>query len=222
MSKKTLGLQVALCFLANVGLMKAQSQASQHSQVVVPDSTLEHAEDVGKRAHTNHLVMVRPEIGGTSPGGETPGSLACVYQVTSPLTSGCPISTSTALPNGGAGIIAIVDAFDYPTAQQDFDTFSSQFGLPLSSQNVCNGAQPCFVKVYAKGVPKRNCGWGQEAALDIEWAHAMAPFAQIVLVEAKTNSFADLFQAVDVATSYVDANGSIKVSGHGAGHVSMS
>jgi subtilase family serine protease len=53
------------------------------------------------------------------------------------------------------------------------------------------------------------------AALDIEWAHAMAPNAKIVLVEAATNSFANLFAAVDVATSKVVANG-------GRGEVSMS
>jgi kumamolisin len=60
-----------------------------------------------------------------------------------------------------------------------------------------------------------NCGWNQEAALDIEWAHAMAPNAKIVLVEAASNSFANLFAAVDVATSQVLANG-------GRGEVSMS
>ena len=228
MSRKSLVLQVVLCVLFNLGLVKGQSQGPQHAHVVVPDSTVEHAEDVGNRAHTNHLIMVRPEIGGTSPGGETPGSLGCVYQVTSTLlSSGCPISTSTALPNGGTGIIAIVDAFDYPTAQSDFDKFSSTFGLPVSTDNSCNGSQACFVKVYANGVPRKNCGWAQEAALDIEWAHAMAPHAQIVLVEAKSNSFADLFQAVDVATNYVNTHSTISVqdalnNSFGAGQVSMS
>jgi len=207
-----------LCFSAvSIGAW-AQGEAFQHGRVFVPDSTIEHPEDVGRRAHTNHVIMVRPDLSGTKPGGETPGSLGCVYQITTTLFStGCPISTSTALPNGGSGIIAIVDAFDYPTAQNDFDKFSGQFGLPLSTSKVCNGAQPCFVKIYANGVPKKNCGWAQEAALDIEWAHAMAPFAQIVLVEAKSNSFTDLLKAVDIATAYVNAHSTI-----GAGQVSMS
>ena len=70
--------------------------------------------------------------------------------------------------------------------------------------------------VYASGSkPGGNCGWNQEAALDIEWAHAMAPDAQIVLVEADSNSFTDLFQAVDVASAIVSANS-------GSGAVSMS
>jgi subtilase family serine protease len=75
---------------------------------------------------------------------------------------------------------------------------------------------PCFRKVFAAGSkPKANCGWAQEAALDIEWAHAMAPKARIVLVEAASNSFTDLFTGVDVATSQV-------TTGAGKGEVSMS
>src|SRR5207245_4584002 len=103
--------------------------------------------------------------------------------------------------SGGSGVIAIVDAFDYPTAENDLNVFSTQFGLPP-----CTTANGCFTKVYANGVkPRANCGWAQEAALDIEWAHAMAPNAKIVLVEAASNSFADLYQAVDIASGIVNA-----------------
>jgi subtilase family serine protease len=59
-----------------------------------------------------------------------------------------------------------------------------------------------FQVVYAAGKqPRYNSGWSQEAALDIEWAHAMAPTAKIVLVEATSNSFSDLLKAVDVASA---------------------
>src|SRR5262249_14398572 len=43
-------------------------------------------------------------------------------------------------------------------------------------------------------------------ALDVEWAHAIAPRAHIVLVEAKSNSFADLMQAIDTAVTKYNAN----------------
>src|SRR6266566_23542 len=163
-------------------LLYAQSQASNHAAVLVPDSTIEHAQDVGIRAHTNHLIRINPQFTGTAPAGETPASIRAVYSVPS---------------TGGAGTIAIVDAFDYPTAENDLGVFSSQFGLPA-----CTTANGCFTKVFAGGSqPRSNCGWGQEAALDIEWAHAMAPSAKIVLVEAASNSFANLFAAVDVATT---------------------
>jgi len=104
---------------------------------------------------------------------------------------------------GGANTIVIVDAFDYPTALNDFNVFSTQFGLPReTSTDVLASSNTVFQVVYANGrKPRANCGWAQEAALDIEWAHAMAPGAKIVLVEAATNSFVDLFAAVDVAST---------------------
>jgi subtilase family serine protease len=166
--------------------------------VLVPDSTIEHSEDVGVRAHTNHLIYNRAHFASTAPSGETPQTIDPVYALT--FTG-----------SGGSGVIAIVDAFDYPTAENDLNVFSSQFSLPP-----CTTANGCFTKVYASGTqPRKNCGWSQEAALDIEWAHAMAPTAKIVLVEAATNSFTNLFTAVDTATKAVQ-------SGGGNGEVSMS
>ena len=172
--------------------LSAQSRA----RVVIPDSSQEVPGDVGFRAHTNHLILVRPTFTGTAPSGETPQSIQPVYRL--PAT-------------GGSGIVAIVDAFDYPTAENDLNVFSSQFGLPA-----CTTANGCFTKVYASGAqPRTNCGWGQEAALDIEWAHAMAPSAKIVLVEAASSSFANLFAGVDVASKWIASHGS-------QGEVSMS
>ncbi len=192
-------LPLFVLVLSGSCLMFAQGHAPQHATVLVPDSTIEHAEDIGHRAHTNHLIHLRPQATGTAPAGETPASIRGVYALPSSLTT------------GGAGTIAIVDAFDYPTAQNDLTVFSSRFGLPA-----CTTANGCFKKVYANGTkPSANCGWSQEAALDIEWAHALAPKAKIVLVEAATNSFTNLFHAVDVATAQVTTGG-------GAGEVSMS
>src|SRR5438552_929009 len=192
-------------------------------QTIVPDSSAEHREDIGKRAHTNHLIFVRPDLTGSSPAGEIPASLGCVYQVTSLLTGGCPIKYDNSMPNpsGGSETIAIVDAYDYPSAYTDLTAFSRQFGLPQLPQCSSTITTSCFQKVYATTKPRTNCGWGQEAALDIEWAHAMAPNAKIVLVEAASNSFVDLFAAVDVATNEVVTDGGILTSG-GRGEVSMS
>jgi kumamolisin len=181
--------------LASVGLIFAQGRSGQ-ATVLIPDSSMEAAEDRGVAAHTNHLILVHPAFTGTAPAGETPASIRPVY--------GLP-------PSGGSNIIVIVDAFDYPTAENDLNVFSSTLGLPP-----CTTANGCFTKIFAGGSqPRANCGWGQEAALDIEWAHAMAPNAKIVLVEAATNSFANLFAAVDVASNYIAAHG-------GKGEVSMS
>jgi subtilase family serine protease len=90
--------------------------------------------------------------------------------------------------------IAIVDAYDYPTAQNDFATFSTQFGLPTGN----------FEKHLMPGTNTFDQGWALEEALDIQWAHAIAPNARILLVEAKSPSFADLIGAINYATSRQD------------------
>jgi len=94
---------------------------------------------------------------------------------------------------GDAGTtIAIVDAYDDPTIANDLATFSSYFGLPAAT----------FVKHKMATTISVNSGWALETSLDVEWAHAIAPQATILLVEAKSNSLTDLLAAVSYATSY--------------------
>jgi subtilase family serine protease len=224
-SMKTWKSFLALIAILSAGAVAAfgQGASPRAGTVIVPDTNAVRPADVGLRAHTNYLIFIparKPTF--SSPTGETPGSLACVYGLVTPASSGCLISNSPSLSSGGSGIIAIVDAYDYPTARTDFDAFSSKYGLPTSA-NTCANGKPCFTKVYATGAtPNSNSGWALEAALDIEWAHAMAPHAQIVLVEAASNSNSDLFYAVDVATTIVSTcNGNCNL-GTGKGEVSMS
>ncbi|MGU7773686.1 S53 family peptidase [Burkholderia sp. MR1-5-21] len=101
-----------------------------------------------------------------------------------------------ALSNQGDGmVVAIVDAYDDPKIESDLGVFSSTFSLPA-----CTTLNGCFTKVYASGSkPRSDAGWSLEMALDVEWVHAIAPNARIVLVEAASSSFNDLMSAVDVA-----------------------
>jgi hypothetical protein len=102
----------------------------------------------------------------------------------------------------GAGqTIAIVDAYDDPTVRRDLATFSTTFGLtPITKSN--------FQVYYAtKQRPNYDAGWAGEISLDVQWAHAIAPDANIILVEANSNSFTDLPQAVDRAVELVHAAG---------------
>ena len=193
-------------------------------QVLIPDTSIEHADHIGRIAHTNTKILaftgsidsVHPPLGGggreIAPGSsyfETPASLGCVYRLTSVSSAqiGCNPTDPTLLnPSGGARAIAIVDAYDYPTAFSDLQIFSAQFGVPAPT--TAN-----FQVVYATGTaPKADSGWGLEAALDIEWAHAMAPQAKIYLVEAPSNSYADLLTAVNVASNLVAKAGGGEVS----------
>jgi subtilase family serine protease len=175
-------------------MLAAQGQGQDHAPIQIPDSSVDRPAEHGRAAHTNHLIRIGPEAMGSAPRGETPSSIASVYSLTN-------------LQGSGAGVIVIVDAYHYPTALNDFNVFANQFGLPREvSTDPLNANNQVFHVVYASGSkPRSNCGWAQEAALDIEWAHAMAPNAKIVLVEAASNSFADLFQAVDVASSIANA-----------------
>jgi hypothetical protein len=97
------------------------------------------------------------------------------------------------VPYDGSGMtIAIVDAYDDPTIASDLVQFDRTFGLP----------DPVFTKVNQSGgssMPIADTGWASEIALDVEWAHAIAPKANILLVEASSSSFSNLFAAVNYA-----------------------
>ncbi len=96
------------------------------------------------------------------------------------------------LPYDGTGqTIAIVDAYDDPMIARDLRTFNAVEGLPNSP----------FIKI-ALGNPPVDPIWAGETALDVEWAHALAPRATILLVEAASSSSTDLLAAVDVARTY--------------------
>jgi hypothetical protein len=104
-------------------------------------------------------------------------------------------------PTAGTGkTIAIVDANDAPTAEADLGAFSAQFGLPA-----CTTSNGCFTKVNQTGgtsYPAVDSGWALEISLDIQWAHAIAPGAKILLVEANSASFGDLLAAEQYATAH--------------------
>jgi len=199
--------------------------AAHGGQVVIPNSSIEAPENVGRHAHTTFKMFTpaagpasaqqssaspeaMPQASGPPYAGyfyETPASLACVYKLvpTSPQTPGCDPNSVTVNPSGGAGAIAIVDAYHYRTAASDLAVFSAQFGLPQANLQV----------VFANGrQPPVNADWNIEEALDIEWAHAMSPKAKIYLVEAASTSYANLLNAVSVARSLVLSAGGGEVS----------
>lgn len=106
------------------------------------------------------------------------------------------------IPADGAGqTIAIVTANAAPTIFQDLDTFSQTFSL--------NGQQSLYsqygpAESFLRAVPLSSdllfdSGWAVETALDVEWAHAIAPQADILLVQAASARVGDMLNAVDFA-----------------------
>jgi subtilase family serine protease len=139
-----------------------------------------------------HALVVTDGVGNpnasTSPTGLPPATIKSVY------------GFSTSSTAGSGKTIAIVDAYDDPTAESDLNVFSGQYQLPA-----CTTANGCFRKVNQTGgstYPKANAGWALEISLDIQWAHAIAPGAKILLVEASSNSFANLLAAEDYAKTH--------------------
>jgi hypothetical protein len=123
--------------------------------------------------------------------GYTPQNLASAYKWDDP--------TGSAPWNGNGQTIAIVDAYDNPNVESDLAVYRSRFSLPA-----CSTANLCFRKVNQRGdtaPPAGNTGWGQEIALDVEMVSAVCPNCKILLVEADSNSFADLGVAVNKAAT---------------------
>ena len=95
--------------------------------------------------------------------------------------------------------IGIVDAYDDPNIESDLASFSQQYGLPA-----CTTANGCFKKVNQTGgtsYPTPNSGWSLEIALDVETVHGICPTCKILLVEASSNSFANLGAAENEAAA---------------------
>ena len=185
--------------------------------IITPGSSIERPEEKGSAAHTNLHLLRRNRVRAADAVDvgnfvETPASLACLYGV-APRVYGCNPQIVTTVASGGSRAIAIVDAFDYPTAAADLSAFSAQYGLPA----VTNAN---FSVVYASGTrPDVDAtgGWALEAALDIEMAHALAPGAKVILVEAASAGYTDLFAAEQVASQLVAAAGGGEVSNSWSG-----
>jgi N-acetylneuraminic acid mutarotase len=111
------------------------------------------------------------------------------------------LRSAYALPeNGGAGAtVAIVDAFDDPSAEADLAIYRQQYGLPP-----CTTANGCFTKSDQRGgtdYPDPDPGWSGEISLDLDMVSAVAPNAHILLVESDSDSFEDMAAAVDQAVA---------------------
>jgi len=111
------------------------------------------------------------------------------------------LQSAYALPSATAGTgqtVAIVDAFDDPTAEQDLGDYRANYGLPP-----CTTANGCFRKVNENGgtlpMPPPGADWGLEISLDLDMVSAVCPNCHILLVEATTNLNSDLYTAVDTA-----------------------
>jgi subtilase family serine protease len=138
-----------------------------------------------------------PAAAAATPSGLTPANLLSAYGLGSLAGS------------AGAGrTIAIVDAYDDPTAFADVNVYRAQFGIPAlasctpSSINASTTA--CFAKSDQNGgtgYPRKDGGWAQEISLDLDMASAICPKCNVLLVEAASSSFVNLGTSVNTAVN---------------------
>jgi subtilase family serine protease len=122
----------------------------------------------------------------STPSGFFPAALQAAYNL--------PSATA-----GSGQTVAIVDAYDDPSAEADLGVYRAQFGLPA-----CTTANGCFRKVSQTGTtsyPAKNGGWAEEISLDLDMVSAICPNCHILLVEAKTASILNLGKAVNEAAT---------------------
>ena len=137
------------------------------------------------KALKQHGIVAHQATGGVPPFG--PEDLQAAYGL-----------TSFAASYGADQTVAIVDAYDLPTAESDLAVYRSHYGLPP-----CTTANGCFKKVNQAGstssLPAADAGWGGEIALDLDAVSAVCPNCHILLVEANSSSMGNLGVAVNRA-----------------------
>src|SRR3954447_18472929 len=118
------------------------------------------------------------------PQGFGPASLQAAYGLTGVTGSGTPT-------------VAIVDAYAYPNAEADLAVYRSQYGLPACTK--ANGCLRIVGQAGGKPPSRVDTGWDQEQALDLDMVSAACPSCHILLVQASTPSFSNLWTGVDYA-----------------------
>jgi len=185
--------------VTGIGLPVAQAQPFSPDTRITHGSTVRHLH-VGANGETDTTVCADPvpgktatcfahlridpkaraarprEAGGIAPagsygdnGGYTPAYLQSAYNV-----------ASAAATTGSDQTVAIVIAYDDPSAEQDLATYRSTYGLPP-----CTTANGCFRKVNQSAgtsYPAPDSDWGLESALDVDMVSAICPLCHILLV----------------------------------------
>jgi hypothetical protein len=135
---------------------------------------------------------ITPLASGGGPAGFSPAQIQTAYganQITFSTTNG------NVAGNGSGQTIALIEEYYDPSILSNLKTFDSQFGL---------SAPPTFTQYVQTGLRSDNTGWALETSLDVEWAHAIAPDANIVVVEAapgpNSNPLEYLLDAVSFAS----------------------
>ncbi|HLH14250.1 MAG TPA: IPT/TIG domain-containing protein [Solirubrobacteraceae bacterium] len=159
----------------------------------------------GIRLLARSLTSAQLHAAAVRQAGETAAGLAPAVTNRSPLGGGLTpanLHAAYALPGetlaGATQTIALVDAYNDPTAEADLGVYDSEFGLPA-----CTSANGCFRKLNEQGkaspLPATQGEWATEISIDVQMAHAICENCHVLLVEAASASDVDLGKAVEAA-----------------------
>jgi subtilase family serine protease len=158
-----------------------------------------------------------PMAAGTAISTYTPAQIRAAYGMPALPAAGVTPTAAQAASMGAGQTIYLIDAQDDPNAAAELAAFNQKFGLPActTKTGTPTSAAPTagceFWTVYSSGSkPSYDSGWASEIALDVQWAHATAPMARIVLIEAPSPSASDLVSAIAKANAL--GNGVVSMS----------
>jgi subtilase family serine protease len=194
---------------------------------LTPGALAQHIATLDQRARIASASGTRPAATAISAAVYSPAQIRLAYGLPALPAAGAALSAADAAAFGAGQTIYIVDAFDHPNAFADLAKFNTKFGLPActnvaltaaSALPLAKAGSACTFSVAytdSKGAlnsaaPAYSSGWIAEIALDVQWAHAIAPLARIVLIEVSDANSNTLLGGVALANKM------------GAGVVSMS
>ncbi|RUP23491.1 MAG: peptidase S53 [Curvibacter sp.] len=147
----------------------------------------------------------------------TPAQIRAAYGLPAIPAAGTSLTAAQAAQFGAGQTIYIVDAMHNPNVAAELAAFNSKFGLPTCTTKAiatnatlplaAPSASACELSVVYSNAsaamtataPAYDSGWSTEISLDVQWAHAIAPLARLVLIEAPDSSVNNLLAAVALA-----------------------
>src|SRR5450830_1305055 len=170
-------------------------------------------------AQSVNTGAVTPKVSSSFATTYTPAQIRAAYGLPSLPASFTGLSAAQAAQLGAGQTIYIVDAQSDPNVVAELTAFNQKFGLPactvktiatnaslpLSAPSVSSCDFSIVYSTPAAGMtstaPAYNSGWATEIALDVQWAHATAPLARIVLIETSSSAYDNLLGGVRLANN---------------------
>ncbi|HET8558894.1 MAG TPA: S53 family peptidase [Marmoricola sp.] len=181
------GALLATGLAASTAGAASAAPATQHGRHAVRVCTASGHADVAS-CFAKVIVNAKGRVPSSSTppaSGMTPTDLRTAYNLPSSIT--------------GHPTVAIVDAYGYPNLESDLATYRSYFGLPACTTS--NGCLKIMDQTGGTSLPRFDTNWAGEQALDVDAVSAICPDCHIVMVQAKTASFANLGTAVNTAAA---------------------